>query len=243
MPHGTPDWGLIGPKSITFGLDDLGEHAVRLGSPHLWDRRGDVLYITDFREGLGALAAQAIGAGGEVNLSTGLSRQGAYCVRLRTGSTLSRLALLQMLLGFQDWSVMGLEFSFGVPVGPTLMAGYFQWADAANSYDARVVYDFALAEVRYFTTGSAWAVLQAGVILHLSTRPEHTMKMVVDMDRREYVRFLLDELAWDMRGTPIDVVALPGLTYRNFRIVHTSPVAINYDAFVDNVIITQNEPR
>lgn len=31
MPHGTPDWGLVGPKTTTYGVDDLGEHAVRMG--------------------------------------------------------------------------------------------------------------------------------------------------------------------------------------------------------------------
>ena len=49
MPHGTPDWGLVGPKTTTYGMDDEGEAAVRLGSPHFFDRRGDVLLLTDFR--------------------------------------------------------------------------------------------------------------------------------------------------------------------------------------------------
>lgn len=243
MPHGTPDWGLVGTKDITYGLDDLGEHAVRVGSPHLWDRRGDVVYATSFREGLGMFRYAVSGAGGAVNLVTGHSRQGAYSIRLRTGSTVLRAASISLTLPFQDPSAVGLEFSFGAEESGSMLSAECQWLDGVNRYVARVIYDFGLQQVRYFTAGSVWVVLAAGISRYNSDWPGHTMKMVFDMRSNDYVRFMLDELAWDMRGIPVQQTAIPWAPWWLFIIEHSYSLAFNYDAYVDNAIITQEEPR
>ncbi|GAI90305.1 unnamed protein product, partial [marine sediment metagenome] len=107
MPHGTPDWGLVGPKDTVYGLDDLGEHAVRLGTPHLWDRRGDVIWMSDFREGLGDVGTfVGPGAGGSVVLHTEYARQGAYCVQLTTDKD-DEIAFLHKYLPFPVYSSEG----------------------------------------------------------------------------------------------------------------------------------------
>jgi len=243
MPHGTPDWGLVGPKHAVYGLDDLGEHAVRVGSPHLWDRRGDVLYMTTFREGLGTFLGGSSGAGAEVALCTGYSRQGGYCIRLRTGSTLGQAAYIQTALPFQDPSCVGLEFSFGSEGPGTGVRDEIMWYDGASVYRGWALYDFVSREVRYYTGVGVWVVLATGVWRHYSQRPEHTMKLVVDMGLNEYVRLLLDELAWDMRGIPVAVALSPSPPYWSFTVYHYGTLAANVDALLDNVIITQNEPR
>jgi len=243
MAHGTPDWGLVGPKDIVYGLDDLGEQAARLGSPHLWDRRGDVLYLTTFREGLGMFWPFTSGVGADVRLSTGHSRQGAYSVCLRTGSTLQQYAAIQLALPFQDPSAVGLEFSWGAGGGNTLLRGDISWYDGVNEHYARVRYDYWTNDVSYWTAAGGWAVLEAGVWRHLCARPEHTMKLVVDMSLHQYLRFLLDERAYDLAGIPAQVVALPTAPYWSFMIWHIGFAELNIDAWVDNVIITQNEPH
>jgi len=243
MPHGTPDWGLVGPKDIVYGLDDLGEHAVRLGSPHLWDRRGDALYATCFREGLGMFHGALSGAGATVRLSTGHSRQGAYAVMLRSGVDALRYAMLHLAFPFQDPSAVGLELSFAVNPRTSEIRADVEWYDGANVHRGRVLYDHVLSQLRYWTPGGVWAVLQAGVVRHTCIRPEHTMKLVVDMDVQEYVRFLLDEQAYDMRGIAAETVLDLRAPYWYFAIWHFGLVGFNVDTYIDNVIVTQNEPR
>ena len=243
MAHGTPDWGLVGPKSITYGLDDLGEAAVRMGSPHLWDRRGDVLYCTDFREGLGIMAYSLAGTGAGVLLVTGHSRHGAYCVNLRAGSDDGLGASIFCELPFQDPSCVGLEFSFSLDGDTHEMQARVSWWDGAMSHHAGLAYDYLAQELRYLNVGAGWTVLAAGLPRHICTHPEHTAKLVVDMELGEYVRLLLDELAYDLRGIPVGAGFLAFPPYWHFSIAHYGVALQNPDSYIDDVIITQNEPR
>ena len=243
MAHGTPDWGLVGPKSITYGLDDLGEAVVRLGSPQLWDRRGDVLALTDFREGLGHFYTDVSGVGAEVLLCTGHSRSGAYSVCLRAGSGVGRYALIHAALPFQDPSCVGMEFSFSVANWTESVRAYVEWYDGTNRHYAWALYDHVLSQLAYQVHGVGWVVAQAGVALHQCTRPEHTFKLVVDMSLGEYLRFLVDELAPNVRGAVVPWLASAVEPYWYFAIWHTGAAGWNPDVYIDNVIITQNEPR
>ena len=241
-PHGTPDWGLV-PKSISYGLDDLGEAAVRMGSPHLWDRRGDALYVTDFREGLGSFGHGFGGAGGAVLLTTGHSRLGAYSVDLRAGSNAGQMASMWLALPFQDPSCVGLEFSFSLDANTSYLVDVVEWFDGTVDHYGCMLYDFVAKELRYRTTGGAWGVLATAVQRYVTAVPAHTMKLVVDMELGEYVRFLLDELAFDMRGIPVWEQLSPMLAYWSLVIEHHGLAATNPDCYIDSVIVTQNEPR
>ena len=243
MAHGTPDWGLVGPKNITYGLDDLGEHAVRLGSPDLWDRRGDVVYVSYFREGLGSMLYGAFGAGGRVDLVVGYSRQGAYCLRLRAGSDAGREATVQLVLPLQDPSAVGLEFSFSVDDWTSEVRDEISWWDGARGHTASVAYDHPGQRLMYYTAGAVWDELQAGVLLYPFPRCQHTMKLVVDMGAGDYVRFLVDDQAYDMRGWEVHSAPMAMAGYWQFAVRHYAVAGHNPDCYVDSVIVTQNEPR
>jgi len=53
VAHGTPDWGVTAGARTVYQMTDLGELAVRLGSIVTHDRRGDVIFLEDFEEGMG----------------------------------------------------------------------------------------------------------------------------------------------------------------------------------------------
>ena len=242
-PHGTPDWGLVGPKNITYGLDDLGEHAVRLGSPHLWDRRGDVVYSTCFREGLGMFHTQILGVGAAVELVTGCSRQGAYSILLRPGSALGDHAMLQLAFPFQDLSAVGLEFSFSLALWTYYIAVQINWYNGALERRGQMRYYHTTHQLYYLNGLGAWVLLPPDIPRHGCIRPEHTLKLVVDMDRSEYVRFLLDELSYDLRGLAVAQAPDPRPPYWYFTLWHYGVATHNPDCHIDNVIVTQNEPR
>jgi len=141
MPHGTPDWGLVGPKQTIYGLDDLGEHAVRAGSPHLWDRRGDVYHQTNFSEGL-EVWRRVIGAAGDtVILYTGVVRHGAFSVQLTPGSPAVHQAGLINHFPIPRLSGIGLEYSFSTDDGHK----YWYWGITQrrqlDEYEASVRFD------------------------------------------------------------------------------------------------------
>ena len=241
-PHGLPDWGLTGPKHVTYGLDDLGEHAVRMGSPHLWDRRGDVIYASDFRDGLAMFHTGAWGLGAQVDLVTGFSRQGAYSVRLRAGSNGQQRAYLQLACPFQDPSNVGLEFSFSVEPNTEKVRAQIEWWDGATSYMAWCRYMHVVKDIDCWVHPGVGHIIDPNVSRHECVRPEHTMKLVVDMAANEYVRFMIDDLSYNLGGLEARRAGAIFPPYWVFTVQQEGVALTNPDIYVDNVIVTQNEP-
>ena len=51
MAHGAPDWFGTTPQGMVHRVADLAELAARLGSPDVFDRRGNVLFMDSFENG------------------------------------------------------------------------------------------------------------------------------------------------------------------------------------------------
>jgi len=242
MPHGLPDWGLVGPRQTTYGLDDVGEAAVRLGSPVLWDRRGDVLYATDFSEGIGSFQTQVSGASARVALHTEHSRHGAYSVGLHAGSDGGRYALLHLALPFQFLSAVGLEASFSLHNETEYLGIRFHWFDGAYKYSAGLRIEPQVPRLVFMHSGGGWGVLEDPFPRHLCWRPEHTAKVVADMAAQRYVRILVDERTYDMRAYDVVQAVDVRAPYWYFVIIHGGLATCTPYVYVDNVIVTQNEP-
>lgn len=244
MPHGTPDWGLVGPKATTYGLDDWGEHAVRLGSPHLFDRRGDCLLLTDFRVGIENLEGVGVPIGWTIDLVTEHSRSGAYAVQVTAQGGEGFTAGLRALLAYPVLSPLGLEFTFGGDQSKRWQA-WIDWYTGAQHYLAGLRISPWSGLLEYSTAVGVWAPQATLGFLRTSDYAMHTLKFVVEpsLIPPEYVRAILNENLEQMTGIQVpwvaDVVTLPHLAI-SIYIENTADTEAT--GYVDNVIITQNEP-
>jgi len=242
MPHGTPDWGLVGPKQTVYGLDDLGEHAVRMGSPNFFDRRGDVIFLTDFSEGLSMFRQMGSGLGPWVGLSTGNARTGAFAARLMPGPGLGGHAELVFTLAPPTVTGIGLEFSFGRDISPAYWEGHLEWFDGGARNIAWIRVNSATGGLEYYDNVTPWVYVGAVGQLRTWDGALHTLKMVVDIGRGEYVRVILNQQPFSLAGVPMPSPGAVGAPYLYGEVRHTNSVAIAAEGFVDNVIVTQNEP-
>lgn len=249
MPHGTPDWGLVGPKSTVYGLDDLGEHAVRMGSPSTWDRRGDVTFATDFRHGIGDMVIWCLGAGCVATLHAGAARQGAYCVKLTAGRDDIRSAGIRKRLPYLVASNLGVECSFGFhpDTDYVQLEGYLQDANGLWEPTLRLYPNTGVLQVRTAPAG-AYVQVSATANVHLDVDCINTIKMVFNRHRvlgvytGYYVRAIVNSVAYPIDTHPIFFT--PGvLEYRAmFEFRHYGTFGNNPEGFADNFIVTQNEP-
>lgn len=245
-PHGTPDWGLVGPKATTYGLDDLGEHAVRLGSPHLFDRRGDCISQTDFREGIGVWEILSPGAFGSVGLVTEHGRQGAYSVRLTCGRNLGDEATMELVVPFPVLSLCGLEYSFGRAVDSQYWEAELNWRDGTWDAVACIRYNIMMGELQYENPINTFNSIGPGVDTRIGVRCQNTIKMVCNLSYiatrpQEFVRVILNNQYRNLTGIPV-VRTLSGLPPQLRCIIrHGGILAANPIGYVDNVIVTQNE--
>ncbi len=242
MPHGTPDWGLVGPKQTIFGLDDLGEHAVRLGSPHFFDRRGDALLLTTFQEGTGPFSYLAAGAGTAVQLYTHHSRQGAYSVRLMSGTDDGAYSGIRARMAYPVPSSLGLEFCF-IGQGVQIWRAYLEWYDGDDHYFARIRITESTGAIDYGHGDGLWTNFATLGLLYGGDNPIHTLKLVADMPLSEYVRVIFNNNSWSLAGTPVP--SIPAAVVGEHLVVeihYAEANRLNTQGYVDNVIVTQNEP-
>ncbi len=139
-------------------------------------------------------------------------------------------------------SRVGVEFSFSF----FALAGEWEvlcyWGDRNRQYEAgvRLRYTPATQDVAYWD--GAYHSFGTGVVLTASRLPEHTMKLVVDLLNHEYVRFMIDDLPYDLSGNYARDVGAWGASYLWPRARFARPVLHAIDVNLDNFIVTQNEP-
>lgn len=242
MAHGTPDWGVTAGARTTYQLTDLGELAARLGSPITHDRRGDVLWWDDFEWSLNKWTDNSSGTGGVAAISTVRARNGQASCLLTGGSDGTKQGWIDHYQAPVTQSRFGAEVSFS-PAGTIdrfavvldiIRAGvrtFFiaQWDDVSD-------------ELQYTDAAGADAILATGVSLHKTSPTFHTLKVVGDLEAGEYVRIILNETEYSMAGVAAQQVG--SATDENLHIgAHLfSRAGSNDTVYVDDAILTMNEP-
>lgn len=242
MPHGLPDWGLEGPKSTTFGLDDLGEQAVRLGSIVSFDRRGDVVFLDGFEDGLNRARPVLDGLGARVGLDATYPKSGAFHIRLVGGSTLTRLARIVYTRGLPNPGAFGLEVSVCMPVQFGFLDMYLDVDDTATDWVCGLRYDRSLQRWYYWNDVGGWTQFETAWTPYMVWPPWHTFKVVMDTTTGLYSRALLNNVPYTLGNAAVQTPGTAGVPVLVVTVDLYSRAAQNDYVYVDDVIVTQNEP-
>jgi len=241
VPHGLPDWGLVGPKQTVYGLDDVGEAVVRLGSPVVWDRRGDVIEMVTFDRGLEGLQVVP-GLGATYDLYSGNARHGALSLRTTTAAIAGSQVHWYEYVPVSIVGAFGVEISFAMDTQSTYMYVDLLALSSDISVEGGIRVNFSTADIAYLSSTGVWTDFTnvGGVVA--SMHHWHTIKLVIDVITSRYVRLILDDLTWDLTAYNLRVV--PGTQLGYVRVdVRTlgSGAAVEHNWY-DGLIITQNEP-
>ena len=242
MPHGAPDWYNIGARDTLHGMSDMGELAARLGSIDTFERAGNVVWLSGFENGLGEWQYGSVGTGGSLVVSTQEVQSGSYAVRLTPGSDSSRLAWVTKRFPYPALSRFGHEVAFtwntgldSVEVQTVLLDGseWTQWILKFSQTDGKVY---------YFNSAGGWTELDTMPNWLTESKLFHVVKLVVDLEAKQYVRCLVDHKGYPMPGIDARVetsLVAPRLV---FNLEVHGPAGGNPAIYADNVIFTQNAP-
>ena len=226
-----------------WSVVDLGELAVRLGSIVHYDRRGDVLFMDGFGDGLLKWIANTSGAGGAVALNNAAARSGGWSCKLTAGSDVACFAAIVHLVPYPVVGRMGLECSFAIDENLDNVCLLFWHFDGAREWLADIRYSYLTQQLEYLSGSGSWVVLATDLNLCYGDPIFWTWKVVADFESGEWVRVMLNEREYDLEGELLYSVAV-------VRVPHLQPQVFNYGVagqngvvYVDDVIITQNEPR
>lgn len=241
MAHGVRDDADVIKEQWTFNLQDLAELAVRLGAIPSVDRRGDVVYQNDFSGGMGGLTFAQTGGGGTHFYINEPSLTGGVALRTYSGEGPEGTAELYYNILVPTLGGMGFELTFLQESGLSYVILPFYIYDGDYLYNYTLKLDCVTHILSVYDSDGAWKSLGESSALASTTLFWQVVKLVVDAHNRSYLRFLLNDVEYDLSdyspyvtADATNPVTIAGVVFVSVGI---DPAII----YLDNVIVTVNE--
>lgn len=242
MAHGKPDWNRTNAASTTFQMDDLGELAARLGSVVTFDRRGDVVFIDDFENGLVQWLVSTGGTGAAAAVDTAQARNGAQSILMTGGSDGEGTVQLSRLGPLPVSSFVAAEASVQINSPISSFDWFIRRFGGGFRREFIVRYDDVNDELQTIDENGAFVSFATGVILRRAAHMFHTGKLVIDLTTNEYVRFIINNTTHLLTGRLPNAVVNATEDELDLVLDLTSRAGNNDTVRVDDAILTQNEP-
>lgn len=241
-PLDMPDDYLWLPGSGKSQLGDLGELAARMGSPVTYDRRGSVYWFDDFEDGLSPWLTTNDGAGGSVDIVVSPTFRGGFSCQLVTDDAGGNLASIIKRLAPALLTTYGAEFTFSTLENGKRLYSFFQYNTGTKKYLAGISCHITDGKLYYYSSAGVWTEIDDLVIDDDDKYLFYTAKLVVDLQSKEYVRVLFNQMEYDISGQEIKESADITVPRIEVSFGVTAEGANAATAFIDSVIITIGDP-
>lgn len=242
MAHGTADWGVSAASVTTFQLTDLGELAARLWSIDYFDRRGEAIFMEDFECAGARYSTFVAGTGASAGVITNEARSGQNAMQLICGSDGLAIAAVQKYIGQPKRGYLGIEASIRFVSGAPIAEVRIEYHDAATVTRFAMTYDISGRVLSYLGSDGLMHIFASNLTLPGIPTLFHTFKLVGDVVSGKYVRAIVNGIAYDLSAFAANVAAGPAGNYALVQVSSLSPGGSNETIYVDDIIVTQNEP-
>lgn len=238
-------------NSTTYTLQDMSELAARLGSPATFDRRGEVVWMDDFEDGLkwGTPVAgdMILTPHGRATYAEGWGGyKGFLCMRLRVTTTKQATAYIPQAIKGK----IGYCMTFSAKFTDALF-GYTIFDYVTFGMDIYVDGYLNRPRIRYTASGNMWSYIDDAFttyqnigVARLVPDVFNSIKFVVDPHTHQYERLMINSAKeFDLR----DFKVFHSASVYPFGAVcsvepHEEGIAQPYNFDVDSFVLTQNEP-
>ncbi len=243
MAHGQPDYGMYAQKSTIYGLSDMAELAVRLGSINSFDRRGEVVFLDSFEGGLTKWAPVTSISAVTVVQSQGAARSGGFAAKFTGSMVPETVGGIEHYEHYPVLSKLGAEASFTLEADLTYVEIESDLYNGSTYQRFRIRYHMGDQKLQYADSAGAWVDLATGVSIYGYLPLFHTLKVVGDAATGKYVRCLLDDQEYDLSGIACQAAASADVKHWRATVLADWLTVASASIYVDDVILTQNEPE
>jgi len=232
-------WG----KEETMGLSEL---AVRTHAPPLaYDRRGDVIFWDDFESPTAKFTSSVAGAGTVIRSNT-VAKIGDFSAKCTTGTVQNQYAGTQYSITDFHLGKIGVQTSFASNDSDYEVKLINAYYDGTNYHMAYIKYVFGDEKLYYQSAIGpvVWTEIAADVEYRALTQNWSTIKVVFDLSNYEFVRLLAFGNEYDLSGysMPSDASVANPYLYTSVEFHKLDVAAIARVGYIDNIILTENEP-
>lgn len=237
-----PDGGFSSGSGVFPALGDLAELAVRLNSVNVYDRRGNVSWQDSFESGLTPYRIIEDGTGAEVITSAAYSLHGSYSCKLTAGSDDILHASVDHYEPYLPPGKIGAQFAFSVATNIDRLELWCRIYTGTELYDMAARFDDNNDKLLVLVEPSTWTEVADLWYPPPRANTFNRLKVVADVSTGYYVRILLNGIEYDISDHLVDVAASGGQPSTMIWIRLYSRSGQNDVAYVDGIILTQNEP-
>lgn len=242
MAHGHPDYGRSGPLSTVHRVDDMGELAARLASIDTFDRRGNVVWMDDFENNLKKWLVTLTGTGADIVLSVNAARNGGASAKITTGNAAGNTEHLAHYGSYPILSKVGFEIAVTLNVNVSFVEVLVGAEDGTLLKYGAVRYLPNSSRLDLYNSSGAWVTIASSLSPYFSDYAFHPLKLVIDLATGKYVRVLFAGQSWDLSAYDLYSTAFLVHNFLWVNISTASQAAASASIYVDDAIITQNEP-
>ena len=242
MVHTLPDYTTKYKMVKVFSGVDVYEAAARLGSIDRFDRRGHVVWMDNFEAPNLRWNTSLQGSGGSISLDTSNPYTGTQSVKISTCKGTSVYSSIFKRLQTLPFKRIGFEISFTINSNIDAFVSYANIYDSTKYYYPFVEYKLSENALKIWKKPHTFKTIDSNLQLKALDDLYHTMKYVIDLEEGKYVRILLDDNEYDVSDVELDTYSSTEREHIVLFISYLTSSDTSYDVWVDNVIITQNEP-
>jgi len=242
MVHTLPDYTSKWKNKTISSLVDNGELAARLGNIDTFDRRGNVIWMDDFEDNINKWAQTTLGTGAAVSLSTVKAHTGGSSCKLTTGDNTANSTFIYKQLAYPATGKMGLELAVQHHESIKYIDIVLHFYTGTRCYSAQLRYDVDDEDLEFRNLAGAFINLNATTVPQSEETLFNVYKIVCDSALNKWVRIIVNDTEYDVSEYFMWDAADATAPYLLVSIAITPDINDNLDCYVDNVIVTQNEP-
>ena len=222
-------------------IGDLGELAARMGSIDTYDRRGSIVWMTDFESGLQGTVLGTDEGESEGYVSSARSFHGAFSLKLDPSDKKDSYVEWRRIVYFLPAGMVGFEVSLSLDERPDNLHFIIKSYDGSHSLGARMNYYTATGNWEIRKADGKYVTILSGFKLQYSTSSWHPVKLVVDVENERYVRALIGRNSIDLSDYGIIKTEADDLAQAEVGIACYGSAPAHAPIWIDGVIITQSE--
>jgi len=242
MPHGSPDYGEYAAFETIGRLVDLGELAVRLGSSVFFNREGNVVFQDNCEYTPLKWITDVAGANSVIKYSNDQVYSGGQSLKMLAGDSDLDNAGMYRYFKTLGAARIGFEFSFTVSNTKHELDFYVRQFDGHEYIMGNIILDYEDKKIYLVPAVGPDIVVEADFELAAYDHLFHTAKLVIDLKTGKYVRLIVDRTEYDLTAYALYTHESDVLPMLQTTLMLVTNEAADSTIYVDNMIITENEP-
>ena len=240
---GLPDYAARAPLGqVRTGaistLTDLAELAARLGSVVTFDRRGYVVLLDDFEDGIESWESSIAGSG-SLYWTAGRAERGGFSMASQYSNGVREITrnLPVVPLGKNGLEV---AFAWGVDTDTT-MSFLLSYYAGATLLRGGARYSEADHALYILDSTGAWVLVASDVRAGIPYI-FNNIKFVTDFNTKKYERLLFNGAEYDLSDHNLNEAVDASAPHMLISLMPITTDLVSWTAWFDTVIVTQNEP-